>query len=158
MTTAIELVRRGILVPLELRLGPRERRRRSVYATAEVKTELIRIWREDPPSLCEADLSPKEQFNVLLRKFITGAPLVFDREFHALWPGEDAVWELKTPDLRLIGYFTSFDVFVAVSIDFKDIIVKHGLMPGYCGVVVRFREQYGTVYVNSSGECDVISV
>ena len=52
----------------------------------------------------DADLTPSEQLDNLLHRWISGQPMRYDRAFKDLMPPEDEVWEMKTADLRIFGW------------------------------------------------------
>jgi hypothetical protein len=53
---------------------------------------------------------------------------------------DEGVWELKTADVRLFGWFHQFDCFVGVVIDLKYRVQEYKLYSGYMGEVIRFRD------------------
>ena len=116
---------------------------RIMCASPEVVEFIKRIWAENPPSHCEADLTPREQLASLIRRYTSGDELFVGTEFHILLPAENAVWELKTPDFRLFGWFAAKDLFVALAIDWADRVKEHGLYSGYRDEVARRRAESG---------------
>ena len=67
------------------------------------------------PRTWDECLDPDEQLDGLLFRYSTGRRLAFPREFHVLKPVGSSVWEMKTPDVRIFGWFCSADLFVACS-------------------------------------------
>jgi len=127
------------LVELTIRLRSREYAERSFYASPD----LFKWLKNDLPGLQQIDGSdahPREQFFILLRHFVTGKPMIRNRMFRHLRPLERDVFELKTADLRIFGWFLSRDRFVAVAADSVERIKRHDLYAGYIGVVERFRD------------------
>lgn len=53
--------------------------------------------------------SPRSQLNSELEAFCIGRVLVMPLDFHCLEPSSSCVWQLKTPDLRLFGWFIKKD-------------------------------------------------
>ena len=51
------------------------------------------------------------------------------------------MWELKTPDLRLFGWFNVRDSFIITEIDLTHRVKMYNLYAGYAGQVVRKRTQ-----------------
>lgn len=86
------------------------------------------------------EISPEEQFGDYVERFCGGEDLSYDHMFKDLRPAEDNVWELKTADLRMFGFFHRRDCFVIVEIDTAERVKKYSLYRGYMGAVVRFRE------------------
>jgi hypothetical protein len=153
------LVRSG-LQPLDIPLEPDEKKWGTLYVAPKFGEWLKERLAADEESPIGADLTIVEQLQDLFRVFITGRQLVFDEQFHSLWPGEKAVWELKTADLRIFGWFANKDFFIALFGDFKDRIVDYGLYPGYRNEVIRIRSEMGGdgFCTWETGEHDVISV
>ncbi len=158
MTTAVELAERELVRPASFTLKQGEVRWRRLLLTPEVEEWIVNIYRNNPPTTWEADLTPREQLHGLVRKFVLGAELNFDTEFHVLIPGEDAVWELKTPDLRLFGFFSKLDCMIVVGINFATVIKERAYTPMYIQMVKAFREQHEVDCVWRLGENDVLSV
>lgn len=161
MSTVATLAATQQLRSISVRLAANEQPWRTLYATTRLTGFLGEVMAENPPSRCEADLTPKQQLNELFRDFICGEELVFDEQYHALWPGEQAVWELKTPDIRIFGWFAQKDCFIGVVSDFADRIKNIGLYAGYRDEVARFRRECGaedTLCIWETGPYDVISV
>lgn len=134
---------------------------RSIHGTPSFLEWLRLRLESDERSTIGADLTPSEQLHSLLETFIVGRELAFNRQFHFVRPGERAVWELKTADLRVFGWFAQKDCFVAVFGDFKDRIVDYsGLIGGYRDEVVRIRRELGgeAFCVWETGVDDVLSV
>lgn len=160
MPTLGEWLEASGLISIKIRLKPPDQTWRSLYATTEVMEWLNERANKREASSIGADLSIPEQLHVLFRRFILGQPLGFEKQFHAVCPGELAIWELKTPDVRIFGWFLRLDHFVAVRADFKDRIKDHGLLPGYRDEVARVRKELGgdEFCVWETGEHDVLSV
>jgi hypothetical protein len=57
-----------------------------------------------------------------------------------LRPAGDGVWELKTADLRVFGWFHAKDCFLGHCADTAERVKEHRLYTGYVGEVVRFRD------------------
>lgn len=60
------------------------------------------------------NLSPFEQVDQLLHDFVIGRPMIYDQHRKMLDPFRLSVWELKTEDVRLIGWFPQKKNFVIV--------------------------------------------
>ncbi|MBI2720372.1 MAG: hypothetical protein HY245_02890 [Rhizobiales bacterium] len=85
------------------------------------------------------ELSPAEQLDVLLAIFASGQVLTYGWDFKPMMPVGDAVWALKTADVRIFGWFLRRDCFVGVVGDFAYRVKGRDLYRGYKGEVVRFR-------------------
>jgi hypothetical protein len=64
--------------------------------------------------------TPKEQLIERLRQWMAGDPMAYGRMFHDLDPRSDAVWEIKTADLRIFGWMYLPRTFIAVRGGYTD--------------------------------------
>ena len=133
------------LVKLEAQLERNEQEFRLVFVSHKVRE---RLGNEVPAWNSQWNLAqtPYEQFSALMSRFISGDVLIFDHDFNALHKYEnkvrnydDGIWELKTADVRLFGWFCKFDCFVGVCIDEAWRVKSSGLYAGYRDQVIRFR-------------------
>jgi hypothetical protein len=83
--------------------------------------------------------TPTQQLDSLVGVFASGEVLCFEQQFKPLGHLGEGVWELKTPDLRVFGWFPQRDCFIADRADLASRIKQHHLYRGYVGEVVRFR-------------------
>lgn len=113
MATIHELCKREELIALKVRLQRFQFETRSFYASLECKE-----WLDQNLSLLVAidksNIAPRSQFVMLLQDFITGKSFDYPRDFRRLRPVGEDVYELKTPDLRVFGWFHIRDTFIAV--------------------------------------------
>jgi hypothetical protein len=89
------------------------------------------------------DLSPYEQVEQLLFDFVVGRPLVYDIQRKKLDPLTQHVWELKTEDVRLIGWFPRRKQYVVVCGRMKREIRHAKLYQPCIGHAVWFRASLG---------------
>lgn len=82
---------------------------------------------------------PDEQMDALVAIYASGAVLTFGHDLRPLSHAREGVWELKTPDLRIFGWFYKMDCFVADKAGGASKIKDHDLYYGYINEVVRFR-------------------
>ena len=105
--------------------------------------KLLQWIQNDLPSLQSTwriEQSPIEQLDDLMQVFCSGEPLTVGWQFKSLAHVADGVWELKTPDLRIFGWFHQRDCFIGVIGDTADRIKQYHLYEGYSRVeVVGFR-------------------
>ncbi|KQT48767.1 hypothetical protein ASG43_07890 [Aureimonas sp. Leaf454] len=116
MATIAKLRERGELIPYKPTLGKREFYDRDLYIVPELKTWFSTVL----PTLVqidESDIQPKLQVASLLKQFVTGRQLQKYRQFKRLKPIGRDVWELKSPDVRIFGWFFRKDFFIAVCAD-----------------------------------------
>lgn len=138
MATLQELVDSETLHAIDPDLPNGSLPNRLIYASDRLKT-----WLEnDLPRLASTwkiEMSPAEQAVDLIELFCSGEELHVEHHFKCLQPTTHAVWELKTPDLRIFGWFAQPDTFIGHRADTADRIKLHGLYNGYIGEVDRFR-------------------
>ncbi len=140
MSTLVELVGAGELIRLDPALEAEELEWRSVYALARL---LPTLQKELPTYVSQwrVELSPIQQFDALLEVFCAGERLTFDRMFKPLTHIQDGVWELKTADLRIFGWFVMKDCFVMAAIDTAFKVKSHNLYVGYANMAAYWRSQ-----------------
>lgn len=106
------------------------------------------------------ELSPQEQVFSLLGIFCSDEPLTIDQHFKPLHCRGQGVWELRTPDIRIFGWFPHRDHFVGVEADDATFIKQHDLYSGYIGAVVRLRDNLDLdepKFITSTEPKDVVS-
>ena len=89
------------------------------------------------------------QIDDLFNTFLSGQPLVYMKQFRSIRAEKNAVWELKTPDVRIFGWFLRKDCFVAVFGNWADVIKDHDLYRGYRLETRRLRREMGM----GEGDC-----
>jgi hypothetical protein len=84
--------------------------------------------------------TPHEQAEQILYDFIIGRRLAYGSSYHPLDPLASHVWEFKTPDIRLFGWFPRRRHFVIVCGELKDNLKKRADYAPYIAGVVAFRD------------------
>jgi hypothetical protein len=161
MPTAADLVNSGAIVKIEVAMAPRDQPLRMLYGTPDFVRWLNGILAGARPPVHLSEATPAEQIDDLFYAFLSGRPLVFTRQFRVVRAEENAVWELKTPDIRIFGWFMAKDCFVAVFGNWADTIKDHDLYRGYRIAIRRLRRELGideTLCVKGSAPDDVLSV
>jgi hypothetical protein len=161
MPTIPDLVATGAIVKIEIELAPHEQPLRLLYGTPEFVDWLKGVADGACPPCPLGHLSAAEQIDDLFYSFLSGAPLVFNRQFRAVRVEDNAVWELKTPDVRIFGWFMAKDCFLAVFGNWTDIIKDHDLYRGYRIAIRRLRRELGidaSLCVKGSAPDDVLSI
>jgi len=106
-------------------------------------SERLKNWMEnDLPQLqatWQTEISCRDQVVDLTEMFCAGEELDSSTQFHALRPYTDGVWELKTGDVRIFGWFPQKDHFVGVVAHDAYFVKLHNLYHGLIGEVVRYR-------------------
>lgn len=128
--------------PLELyepTLGFRQLASRLIYMGPKVMPWILEHL---PEAVTDQDteIQPVEQLDDLLNSFCAGECLSIGRQIKLLRHWDGGVWELKTLDLRLFGWFPRVDTFICNAVDFATHIKRFGLYAGYRGETIRFRD------------------
>lgn len=138
MSTIKELEKSGELIQVVVRLYRGERENRLFYALPA----FVQWVSKDLPGLKpldEHDMLPAEQFRSLLRDYLIGRRLNVSDDYKRLRPREKDVFELKTADLRIFGWFYRRDIFIASFGDSMERVKTHDLYDGYRDETVRLR-------------------
>ena len=120
-------------------LPPHQQEFREFYAGPR----LVKWMGDVLPSLgstWKIELSPLEQLDAFMAVYASGDTLTYQYSFKPLTNLGDGIWQLKTADLRMFGWFHVQDCFVGGVGDTADRIKLHGLYAGYVGEAVRFRD------------------
>ena len=161
MPTIADLVSSGAIVKIDVELAPRDQPLRLLYGTPQFISWLQDVLEgaEPPGRLGVASIA--EQIDDLFYSFLSGERLVFTKQFRVVRAEENAIWELKTPDVRIFGWFMAKDCFVAVFGNWADTIKDHDLYRGYRIAIRRLRRELGidaTLCVKGAAPDDVLSV
>jgi len=161
MPTITDLVDSGAIVKIDVELAPRDQPLRLLYGTPQFIEWLQELLRGDEPSQRLGQTFPAEQIDDLFHSFLSGEPLIFTRQFRVVRAEENAVWELKTADIRIFGWFMAKDCFVCVFGNWADTVKDHDLYRGYRIAIRRLRRELGidaTLCVRGVEPDDVLSV
>jgi len=139
MATPLELDLRGDLFKLDSGLAPIDEIRR-IYAAPR-----LHLWiQNDLPKLestWNVELTPQEQLvGFVEEEFCPGEPLTFDEQFKPLRHVGDGIWELKTADLRMFGWFYEKDCFIGSAANLADLIKRLHLYIPYGEETARLRD------------------
>ncbi len=140
MATVLELAEQGILVKYDPHLAPTVQELRQIFVTPNVRDWLT----QQLPTMNSSwnlEASPLEQFDALAEEFCAGKVLKIDWQLKSLNHLGDGIWELKTADVRLFGWFPARDCFIAADADTAERVKTHNLYRGYSGQVARKRDQ-----------------
>lgn len=140
MATIDELENAGELVRILVRLDPPDVSRRRLFALPAVTTWLGQTL----PSVTQHnpdDISPRDQVFVLIKMFLSGEAMEEGGQFRLMQPVEDDVYELKSSDIRIFGWFYRPAVFVATSVDTMERVhTIQGLSSGHRNSVKYVRQ------------------
>jgi hypothetical protein len=139
MATILHLARAGgPLQKLDPMLEQGEQELRVVYGAANFP-----IWvKQILPGIAadRAEQSPAEQLDDLWWQFCLGEALIYGKQFKPLRYVAEGVWELKTIDLRMFGWFPQKDHFIVVAAETKRRLVGARTYGQYIRQVVAFRD------------------
>jgi hypothetical protein len=113
---------------------------RLIYASKKFRDWIVKVL-PGLGSTWNVEELPDQQVDALFEDFTSGIVLTYSHQFKCLNPVGDGVWELKTADVRIFGWFYAMDCFIAIVADTKQHILDHGLYAGYRGEVVHYRNQ-----------------
>lgn len=139
MATLARLAALGAIEAIEVELAPHEQQNRLFYGSPYFQKWL----HETLPSLGyggHGRASPLEQVESLLYRYIIGERLLYGPELHELEPLQHDIWELKTADVRIFGWFVRCDIFVATNAGDATMIKDLGLYGGFRDEAARFRD------------------
>ncbi|MBE1506706.1 hypothetical protein [Rhizobium viscosum] len=141
MATLTELCDANVLVSIGGGLDAHEQPERLLCAFPHVIDWLENTLPSLDPDFHEGKQDPMEQADDLFHDFVSGADFSYYEKSHSMLPTEPGVWELKTSDLRLFGWFASKGVFVVAEINSAFQCKHHSLYAGYRNSVVYRRNQ-----------------
>ncbi len=111
---------------------------RVIYAAADH----VAWVRDVLPNLVadRAEQSPAEQLDECWLRFCLGEELSYGAHFKPLLYAGRGVWELKTIDLRIFGWFPQRDFFVAVVAEQKRLLIANRSYGTFIREVVAYRD------------------
>ncbi len=140
MATLIELCKQNQLFQLDPQLGLSVTEERFVYLIPDVKQWFVNVL-PATGSTWDITTSPIEQVDALMATFCSGDPLAVGRAFkHLVFRDAFGIWELKTADVRLFGWFPQKDHFIASGCGLTQIIKEVKLYHGYSTKAQRDRK------------------
>jgi hypothetical protein len=138
MATLEYLVAEGKLERYVVDLEFGEQPERYIYANP-----VIASWFEGPLRAAKRDrgrnLLPLEQVDEALYEFVRGDPMVYGTDCRKLEPHTEAIWELKTTDVRIFGWFPRKSTFLMVGGALRADLSKFAAFKPYIDSVIRFR-------------------
>ena len=143
MTTIEELVEANAISRIQVEMHPRDHEMRLLYGTPDFIDWLGGLTKGAEPQRRLGEATAAEQVDDLFNTFLSGLPLVYMRPFRSVRAEKNAVWELKTPDVRIFGWFLQKDCFVAVFGNWTDVVKDHDLYRGYRIAIRRLRRELG---------------
>jgi hypothetical protein len=160
MPTIEELVEANAISRIEVEMELRDQPMRLLYGTPGFVTWLNEILGGAEPKSRLGEATPAEQIDQLFHRFLSGSPLIHLRQFRFVRAEKNAVWELKTPDTRIFGWFLKKDCFACVFGNWTDEVKDHELYRGYRIAIRRLRRELAvddTLCVHGVDPDDVLS-
>lgn len=138
MATLLELAESGALMPYEADLEDDEWADRTIYVTPSFNTWMDNVLPTLPKDRGRK-LTPQQQIWQTFFDFITGKPFFYPDDRRRLTPDSEYVWELKTEDLRVFGWFPEKGKFIAVTVEMKKNLRSKKLYEPFIDDVITFR-------------------
>ncbi|MFC0239162.1 hypothetical protein [Rhodopseudomonas telluris] len=160
MSTIQHLVDSGALIRIEVDLAAGEQPARLLYGTPGFIEWLGTLLAGAEPPQRLGDATVAEQVDALFYAFTAGKQMIYTRQFRVIRVEPNAVWEFKTPDVRIFGWFLQKDCFAAVFGDWTNRVKDHDLYRGYRISIRRIRRELGVednLCVKGSTPDDVVS-
>jgi len=138
MSTLVHLSAEGALQRWEPALRAEEQALRAIYLHPRAVDWLTHTLPELEPTW-NLEVDPAEELDAFANVFFRGETLAFDKQVKPLRHISAGIWELKTAELRLFGWFASRDIFICSAVDSATKIKQHRLYAGYRDQAVRDR-------------------
>jgi hypothetical protein len=132
------LVHQGLLLRYDAELEPDDSPQCVIYVTPDFDQWLTTTLPALPKDRGR-NLTPWEQVDALFYDFVIGRPMAYDVERKRLEPQADNVWELKSEDMRIMGWFPLKGVFVAVLGEMRKNLKPFSAYAPFIAQVVAFR-------------------
>ena len=128
------------LIKLGGGLAPHEQPMRTMFAFPHVIEWFKNTLPDLNPDLSGGKQTPIEQIDLLLYDFISGDDFSYYRRSHFMKPPKSGVWELKTPDVRIFGWFVARNTFIVANVDTAYRCKALDLYTGYLNDTIRRRD------------------
>ena len=157
MATIDILIKEGHLVHYEPDVSGRRQTFRLIYMTPHFQD-----WMADNLSLRRASKQTGEEpyYQLVGRfdDFCMGENFVLHRMFKNLEPKDRGIWEIKTPDVRVFGFFTEKDCFIAICGGLKSAYRTNASYKKPIGSVGVERQKLQLPWISGERIDDVISI
>lgn len=161
MSTVETLIASGELDRIEVDLPARNQLVRTFLGAKAFRDELPALL-ELPKKKYSQD-THMEQFYAIMVKYLSGqrmSVLPSWEDIKILSPVVDGIWEFRTLDIRMFGWFSAVDTFIAHRVLDKDFVQNHKLSTGLATATAYYRSTLGLdppVFVASDRIQDVVS-
>lgn len=140
MSTLDGLDRQALLYRWDVELGPRQQLERVIYVSPYLATNWLPTVLPTLGSTWNIEQDPLQQVDARVAQFVAGETITFSRHFRPLTPHSNGVWELKTADVRMFGWFPAFDTLLLVNANLAEPIKRLRLYRPMIEEVIRFRD------------------
>jgi len=167
MATLAKLIEEGTLTKVDVALDGNAQPWRELYAYSPSGRDnrFIPWLRDELPGLQSSAVgspdTPEEQLYALLELYVIGEPLTVNEMYKPLHPHSYGIWELRTIDVRVFGWFYERDRFIAVFADTAERIHQYKLHAGYRDQVIRLRNALDLdepKFATGINEHDIVSI
>lgn len=145
MATLDELETAGILSRYKHKYHAIPRRGREMWFYKDAAEWLLKEFCAMEPFYAE-NTAPYKQAAVLLKNFVTGVEFESEIDFWHMRPHDKDVFELKTADLRIFGWFYRPRVFIAALAQTFEVTHKPGVHASYRNETVKMRDDLDLDY------------
>ena len=112
-------VESGDIVPCRPPLRGREQPCRLLYFVRSADNRAISLLKSAvADGFVDGALPPRDQFMVLIRRFVSGDPFD-DPQPHPMRPEDEGIWRIRTHDLRVVGWFPARGIFIITEVELK---------------------------------------
>jgi len=140
MATLEHLWADGTLIKFEADLEPGTMPNRVIYMAPEFDVWIEDVLYDEPPDDKDRAIDPYEQVESIFDDFLRGRPMVYGVHKKLLRPEMNRVWSLRTPDVRVFGWFPARGTFLAVCGDMKRHLKKPTAYREHIDRVTAFRD------------------
>lgn len=109
-----------IVTKIDIPLGRGEFEERKFYALPAFMNDLKNVVPSLQTGRLNAPMTPLQQLDDILHRWIVGKPFRYNRWLNDLSPQTSETWEMKTADLRIFGWIYRPKVFIGAFIGFTD--------------------------------------
>lgn len=159
MATVLDLCDQGLLIKLDADLPGGQQELRMTYLHPRVQKWLESDLHDLEPRWT-TELSPAEQLAAFVEIWASGDAILIGHQVKPLVHLGDGIWEFKTEDIRMFGWFVARDCFICSAIDDATRVKSLHLYRPYCEQACRDRDALplsGAKFVSGSNPIDVVS-
>lgn len=164
MATLSELENESSIIRYDPQLSPNKCEERYIFFSPKAMKFVEDSLPAKKPFWGDKKIRPIEQLFDLLGGFCGGERMNYGPDFKVLDPRSDGknygIWELKTPDLRVFGWFFQKDIFIVSEVVLADFLKKMNNYNRHVEFAVQYRDKLELdppKYLQTMEYADVIS-